>query len=81
MWRVITWPGWVVVGLAAYGANYAADLTAQVREVKVKVANFSDVPRQLDSLRIEQRHMSETLEEIRHLLARPSRPAQPDLLR
>jgi hypothetical protein len=81
MWRVITWPGWIVVGLAIGGANYAADLSAQVREVREKIIPLAEIRRELDSLRIEQRHTSEMLDEIRRLLARPLRSAQPDLLR
>jgi hypothetical protein len=80
MWAIIRWPGWVVVGVAISGAVYATTLRgevqegqAQIHELKDRIRPLEQVPRELDSLRIEQRHMSETLEEIRHLLVRPFR--------
>jgi len=74
MTAVITWPGWVVVGLAIYASTLYASVReaqqttqAQVAYLTARVAALSP---DVDSLRIEQRHNTELLNEIRHLLGR-----------
>lgn len=70
MWSVIKWPGWIVVGVAIGGAVKATALTDDVHTLQAKVRDLPEIGRQLDSLRIEQRHMSATLDEVRALLGR-----------
>ena len=68
--RLIQSPWWVVVGLVATGAIYANTLQGEIREVRDKIIPLAEIRRELDSLRIEQRHIGQTVQEIRHLLGR-----------
>ena len=63
-------PWWVVVAVAVSGAVYANTLTAELQEVQSQVTPLLKLQRDVDSLRIESRHISETVTEIRHLLGR-----------
>lgn len=83
---IVKSPWWVVVGLVASGAVWGNTIQGEVQDVKQAVEEgrsppIAQIRRTLDSLLIESRHTNETLDEFRHLLARPLRGAQRDLLR
>ena len=63
-------PWWVVVGLVSGGAFWASDIQGEVREVRQQIRDLPETRRQLDSVRIELRHISGTLDEVRVLLGR-----------
>jgi hypothetical protein len=67
---IVRSPWWVVVGLVSGGAFWASDIQGEVREVKQQIRDLPETRRQLDSVRIELRHISGTLDEVRALLGR-----------
>lgn len=67
---IVKSPWWVVVGLVAGGSFWAADIQGEVNQIKQQVRPLPELNRQLDSMRIEMRHVSQTVDEIRHLMAR-----------
>jgi len=67
---IVKSPWWVVVGLVAGGAFWASDIQGEVREVRQQIRDLPETRRQLDSVRIELRHISGTLDEVRVLLGR-----------
>lgn len=76
---IIKSPWWVVVGLVGGGAFWASDIQGEVREVKQQIADLPETRRQLDSVRIELRHISGTLNEVRALLGRRTERDDGDL--
>jgi hypothetical protein len=68
--KIINNPWWIVVGVCVSGAIWGTKLQGEVSEVQAKVYPIADLRQQVDSLRIEQRHIGEDVREIRHLLGR-----------
>ena len=68
--RIVQSPWWVVVGVVLSGGVYATRLAGQMEEMQAQVVPLREIRRELDSLRIEQRHMNQAIDEIRHLLGR-----------
>lgn len=68
LWDTLKWV--VLVGLSlAFGLGaWATDLRADVNHALSGVEQIAHIREQLDSLRIEQRHMSDTEQEIKQIL-------------
>jgi hypothetical protein len=70
MARIVNNPWWIVVGVVVSGAVYATRVEGEIGIMREKVVPLTEIRRELDSLRIEQRHIGRTVDEIRHLLGR-----------
>jgi hypothetical protein len=78
---IVQSPWWIVVGVIVTGAVYATRLEGKIESAAADVQTLRvsgsrptrSLERDLDSLRIEVRHIGRTVEEIRHLLGRATR--------